>query len=412
MSKQIEHPARTYALRLALSASALLVVAGLAAFWYAAGAAKKAPAKIVDNLVTVTIRDKVCTPNAISVPAGRTTFTIVNQSDRALEWEILDGVMVVEERENIAPGYSQNMTVMLHPGEYAITCGLLSNPRGTLRVTPSAASDAAAARPAPLQFVGALAEYRVFLALEADTLEDSARQLAVAIDAGNLAQAQVEYVHAHRAYQHMSPVVALFADLDHRLNARAALFEKRAADPAFRGFHRIDEGLFVARSTRGLAPVAEQLLADIRALASRLQALNIPAQRLAPGAASALTRNTAFLAMLNVGAGAGAGVSASSNAAAATDSSDATMLWDLDATLQGAQKISSLLAPLLVKASPALQREIDLRFSDVEKTMAPYRSEVPDRHPVLDPAGRIRITAAMQALTASIERTNAALGLE
>lgn len=396
MSKQIKHPARTYALRLALSASALLVVAGLAAFWYAAGAAKKAPAKIVDNVVTVIIRDKVCTPNAISVPAGRTTFTIVNQSDRALEWEILDGVMVVEERENIAPGYSQNMTVMLHPGEYAITCGLLSNPRGTLRVTPSAASDAAAARPAPLQFVGALAEYRVFLALEADTLEDSTRQLAAAIAAGNLAQAQVEYVHAHQAYQHMAPVVALFADLDHRLNARAALFERRAADPAFRGFYRIDEGLFVARSTRGLAPVAEQLLADIGALASRLQALNIPAQRLAPGAASALTRDTAFLTLLNAGA----------------DSSDATMLWDLDATLQGAQKISSLLAPLLVKASPALQREIDLRFSDVEKTMAPYRSEVPDRHPVLDPAGRIRITTAMQALTASIERTNAALGLE
>lgn len=400
MSNQIKHPACTYALRLALSASALLVVAGLAAFWYAAGAARKAPAKIVDNAVTVTIRDKVCTPNAISVPAGRTTFTIVNQSDRALEWEILDGVMVVEERENIAPGYSQNMTVMLHPGEYAITCGLLSNPRGTLRVTPSAASDAAAARPAPLQFVGALAEYRVFLALESDTLEDGARQLAAAIAAGNLAQAQVAYIHAHRAYQHMAPVVALFADLDHRLNAPAALFEGRAADPAFRGFYRIDEGLFVAHSTRGLAPIAEQLLADIGALASRLQALNIPAQRLAPGAASALTRNTTLLATTNAGA------------AANTDSSDATLLSDLDATLQGAQKISSLLAPLLVKASPALQQEIDLRFSDAEKALAPYRSEAPERRPVPDLAGRTRITTAMQAVTTSIERTNAALGLE
>lgn len=398
MPNPINTPARTYTLRLALFASALLVVAGLAAFWYAAGAAKKAPAKIVDNVVTVTIKDKVCTPNAISVPAGRTTFTIVNQSDRALEWEILDGVMVVEERENIAPGYSQDMTVMLHPGDYAITCGLLSNPRGTLRVTPSAASDAAAARPAPLQFVGALAEYRVFLMLEADALQENAQQLAAAIKAGDLAQAQAAYVRAHQAYQHMAPVVELFADLDHRLNARAALFERRTADPAFRGFYRIDEGLFAARSTRGLAPVADQLLADIGALADRLQALNIPAQRLAPGAARALTRNTTVLSTANV--------------KAAGDSDTTMQLSDLDAALQGAQKISSLLAPLLVKASPALQLEIDRHFSAAENAMAPYRSEKPDRHPALNPAGRTRIAAAMLALSASIERTNAALGLE
>jgi iron uptake system component EfeO len=73
--------------------------------------------------VTVTIHPNACEPNEITVPAGRTTFTIVNQSNRALEWEILDGVMVVEERENIAPGFSQTMTVKLQPGEFAITCG-------------------------------------------------------------------------------------------------------------------------------------------------------------------------------------------------------------------------------------------------------------------------------------------------
>ncbi|WP_204271950.1 cupredoxin domain-containing protein, partial [Escherichia coli] len=51
--------------------------------------------------ITVTISEGKCDPNALTVPAGRTTFNIVNKSDRALEWEILDGVMVLEERENI-----------------------------------------------------------------------------------------------------------------------------------------------------------------------------------------------------------------------------------------------------------------------------------------------------------------------
>ena len=152
-------------MRVAVAASALLVVAGLAAFWYASKEARKAPAKAANNAVTVTIQGNACEPNEITVPAGRTTFTIVNKSNRALEWEILDGVMVVEERENIAPGFSQTMTVKLQPGEFAITCGLLSNPRGKLHVMPSAASQAEAARPSLVNYVGALAEYQVFLVL-------------------------------------------------------------------------------------------------------------------------------------------------------------------------------------------------------------------------------------------------------
>ena len=65
-------------------------------------------------------------------------------------------MLVVEERENIAPGLSQVINANLLPGDYAITCGLLSNPRGTLHVTPTAASEAAAkARPSMVAFVGA-----------------------------------------------------------------------------------------------------------------------------------------------------------------------------------------------------------------------------------------------------------------
>jgi iron uptake system component EfeO len=49
----------------------------------------------------------------------------------------------------------------LQPGDYAITCGLLSNPRGTLHVTPTAASDAPPKRPSMVAFVGPLSEFRV-----------------------------------------------------------------------------------------------------------------------------------------------------------------------------------------------------------------------------------------------------------
>ncbi len=85
--------------------------------------------------VKVTVNDKQCEPMTLTVAAGKTQFVVHNTSQKGLEWEILNGVMVIEERENIAPGFTQKMTANLEPGEYEMTCGLLSNPRGKLTVT-------------------------------------------------------------------------------------------------------------------------------------------------------------------------------------------------------------------------------------------------------------------------------------
>lgn len=85
--------------------------------------------------VNMTVTDKGCEPAKLTVSAGKTVFMIKNASSRALEWEILQGVMVVEERENIIPGFTQKLTATLDAGDYGMTCGLLSNPKGTLSVT-------------------------------------------------------------------------------------------------------------------------------------------------------------------------------------------------------------------------------------------------------------------------------------
>lgn len=85
--------------------------------------------------VPVTVTDAGCEPGQLTVDAGRTTFVITNKSSKALEWEILVGVMVVEERENIAPGFVQKLGAELKAGEYIMTCGLRSNPKGKIVVT-------------------------------------------------------------------------------------------------------------------------------------------------------------------------------------------------------------------------------------------------------------------------------------
>jgi iron uptake system component EfeO len=85
-------------------------------------------------VVNVGVTDEACEPMQLTVKRGKTQFLIKNNSARAVEWEILKGVYVVEERENIAPGFSQKLTAKLEPGKYEMTCGLLSNPHGVLIV--------------------------------------------------------------------------------------------------------------------------------------------------------------------------------------------------------------------------------------------------------------------------------------
>jgi len=384
----------SHLMRVAVAASALLAIAGLAAFWYASNHARQAPPKAADNAVTVTIRGNVCEPNEITVPAGRTTFTIVNQSNRALEWEILDGVMVVEERENIAPGFSQTMTVKLQPGDFAITCGLLSNPRGKLRVTPSAASEAEAARPSLVNYVGALAEYQTFLRLEAGSLEDAVRALADAVQAGDLRQARALYAPAHQAYKRIEPMAELFADLDTRINARADYFEKREADAGFTGFHRIEYALYGQNDLKPLAPVVAQLIADIGVLKERLRGLNMPPERLA-SSASKLLRRVAD----NLPAG-------------GEDHYGHAELANLQGSYEGTKKIADLLQPLLVKAAPALQKSLDERFAAFDAALAPYREGEGFKPAPLDEAQRKALAEPVRALAEELAKVNAALGLE
>lgn len=135
--------------------------------------------------VKVTVTDKQCEPMTITVNAGKTQFIIQNHSQKALEWEILKGVMVVEERENIAPGFSQKMTANLQPGEYDMTCGLLTNPKGKLIVKGEATADAAQSD-ALLSLGGAITEYKAYVMAETAQLVTDTKAFTDAIKAGDI----------------------------------------------------------------------------------------------------------------------------------------------------------------------------------------------------------------------------------
>lgn len=85
-----------------------------------------------DGSFNIAVNDHAYESMERTVPSSQVVFNIKNNSTRKLEWEILKGVMVVDERENIALTLSDKMTVTLLSGEYEMICGLLNNPRGKL----------------------------------------------------------------------------------------------------------------------------------------------------------------------------------------------------------------------------------------------------------------------------------------
>ncbi|MGF6770232.1 iron uptake system component EfeO [Paraburkholderia sp. GAS199] len=381
-----------------LVAAALLVVVGLVAFYMATRFARQAHEshEAGAGVITVNVGAHECTPAELTVPAGLSTFRIVNTSDRAVEWEILDGVMVIEERENIAPAFAQTLSVQLSPGDYDITCGLLSNPRGRLHVTPTAQSEQASkAAPSMTDFVGPLSEYRVYLTLQSMSLVTAVQTLDHAIASGDAAAAKTAYADAHAVYMHLSPIADLFSDLDKKLDAPADFFDKREKDPGFTGFHRVQYGLYASGADASLAAPSQQLLKDTQALRQRMDDLSVQPKQLAVAAA----RRVDLIATA---------IKAGNEQPHASMSPS-----DVAPALEGVGEIVGLLKPLLQQSNPALMSalnaDLDGGTAQAKKTFDNASADA--TFATFDAGQREQLAARLGTLANDLRKINSSLGL-
>ena len=345
--------------------------------------------------VALTITNKGCEPNALTLAAGKTTFKIKNGSQRVLEWEILDGVMVVEERENIIPGFVQTLTATLKPGQYQMTCGLLSNPKGTLTVTATGTT-AARAEPSASDLAGPLAEYKVYVIREVGDLVTKTRSFTDAVKAGRLQEAQSLYAPARQHYERIEPVAELFSDIDKSMDARADDFEKKENDPAFGGFHRIEKALFAEKNTAGMEPLADRLMHDVLQLQSRIGELTIPPNKMVGGAASLIEEVAA------------------TKISGEEDRYSGTDLWDFQANVDGAQKIFNLLRPLITPRNPELDARVQANFTKVDGLLARYREKDGQfqNYDKLSPSDRNALKGSITALAEDLSLLRGTLALD
>lgn len=375
-----------------------LGVAGATVLVLVAGAAFYAATKQTrhDNVaaVPVAVTSKACEPNLLSVPAGERTFEISNKSERPVEWEVLDGVMVLAERENIAPGFKQTLKVRLAPGTYEVTCGLLSNPRGTLLVTPSQEANAEPPKATMRALLGPMGEYKFYLGRQSSAALRDAQELAGAIKAGDLAKAQALYITARQPYKRIEPVVHRFADLQNTIDPVADYFEKRENDPAFVGYHRIERGLFVTKSLNGLSPIADRLVADLTTLNERLKSMKMTPGILIDSAGNFTTQLSR------------------DRLPAKNDSIAETDMTDLEANLDGIDKIVGLLRPVVKPVNPDLAHKIDATLTATKDEVAKQKSDAATASSTsASPSQRKELTAAFTNLAGALNELPSAIGM-
>jgi iron uptake system component EfeO len=214
---------------------------------------------------------------------------------------------------------------------------------------------ALAAAPSPLDLVGPIADYKLFVSDELDQLVQSTKAFTEAVKAGDLDKARALYAPARIHYEIIEPAAELFSDLDSSIDSRADDHEGREKDPGFAGFHRIEYGLFSQNSTDGLSGYADKLMADVTELDKRIADLTFPPDRVVAGASDLMEEVAA------------------SKVSGEEDRYSHADLWDFQANVDGSHKIFELVKPLLGADDKDFVDKVEANFTTVNQTLAKYK---------------------------------------
>ena len=302
--------------------------------------------------------------------------------------------MVVDERENIAPSLSDKLTVTLLPGEYEMTCGLLNNPRGKLVVTDSGFKDTTAE--ADLEKLSQpLAEYKKYVQAEASELVAKTQKFVAAVKSGNVDEAKKLFASTRVHYERIEPIAELFNELDPAIDAREDDFKAGAKDEGFTGFHRLEYALWIEKSTKGVEPIADRLLADVEKLKQEIDVLNFPPSKVV-GGANALIEEVA-----------GSKISGEEDRYSHTD------LSDFQANIDGSQKIVDLFRANIAEKDKALLDKVDAQFKTVNEILTKYKKANDfETYDKLSEADRKALQAPINALAEDLAKLRGLLGLD
>jgi iron uptake system component EfeO len=321
-------------------------------------------------MVTVTAA-KGCTPDRTAFSAGGVTFTVVNKDATAVsEVEVLSGGRIVGEKENLPPGFTGTFTVSLQAGSYTLYCPGASSERRTLTVTGTAAATGDSSVTALLKT--GTQNYAAYVSTQVAYLLDAVRKLDTALGGTDLAAAQQAYLKARPFYEKIEPVAESFTIGSDSIDADIDARENDVPAAQWKGFHRIEKGLFAAKSLTGLASLGAGLVENVQKLQKLTAGLSYQPTELANGAQELLDEVAA------------------SKITGEEERYSRIDLLDIAYNTEGAEQAFAQLQPALAKIDGTLSAGIRAKFMALDAVVDEYRT-------ASDPSGFVRYTALSSA---------------
>lgn len=392
-----------------------LAVAAVAAFVLTGCVANTGSAS---EAIAVTSSADACTVETDTASSGNVSFEVANEGDEVTEFYVLgaDGLRIVGEVENIAPGMTRDLTVQAQPGDYFTVCkpGMVGAGVGETPFTVT--GDALEVDPEDARAIdAAVTNYVAYTQAQVAELVDGVAAFTAAYKAGDDDEARALFPVSRINYERVEPTASMFGDLDPKIDYRKPGAEAEGLE--FTGFHRIEMDLWLSEARKNypdekLTPldqagrdrIGDQLVADVRALYEKVHSddFTLSVGDITNGA----------IGLLDEVAAPDGKLPGEENEFAHTD------LYDFYANVEGAE-VAYLNVRDIAAASgedgQELTEELDAQFAAMKDLLATYGNyeEGFVFYDTVDQAKRNELAAQLNALSEPLSKlTHTVLGVE
>ncbi|WP_127495737.1 iron uptake system protein EfeO [Paenibacillus glycanilyticus] len=195
-------------------------------------------------------------------------------------------------------------------------------------------------------------QYRQYALDQTDKLVAETDKFVQAVKSGDVETAKSLYAPTRMYYERIEPIAEALGDLDPNIDAR----ENDVEEKDWRGFHRIEQALWVNNATAGAEDYASRLLDDTKTLRALIETVDVEPSLLVTGAVELLNEVS------------------SSKVTGEEERYSHTDLYDFAANVEGAKKIYELLKAELNKQDAELEAQIGTSFDNLEQALAAYKS--------------------------------------